>query len=210
MSHQQQIDSIEMAEDECRRSELDDNKLHVSNSVLDNCLSALKHETMYYPSRIRQLVDVGDTDSLSEVVAYYRELYGILSLQAQRQVEGVHLHLRPLSHGVLGDENLMDYLFEILRREDADCSEPSVVTSDDKYVELVVRMPSLRLSESACANLFTPSVAHVNYLLCRQIVRDHGEAASRRGCGIEARLTDNGEVNIHLILPKAKERYGQV
>ena len=210
LSHQQQIDSIEMAEDECRRSELEDNKLHVSNSVLDNCLSALKHETMYYPSRIRQLVDVGDTDSLSEVVVYYRELYGILSLQAQRQVEGVHLHLRPLAHGVLGDENLMDYLFEILRREDADCSEPSVVTSDDKYVELVVRMPSLRLSESECANLFTPSVAHVNYLLCRQIVRDHGEAASRRGCGIEARLTDNGEVNIHLILPKAKERYGQV
>ena len=28
--------------------------------ILDNCLSTLKHETMYYPSRIRQLVDEPD------------------------------------------------------------------------------------------------------------------------------------------------------
>ena len=65
--------------------------LHISNAVLDNCLSTLKHETMYYPSRIRQIVDLGDTNSLSEVVAYYRELYGILSMQAMKQTE----HTKP-------------------------------------------------------------------------------------------------------------------
>ena len=208
-SRQQQFDSIEIAEDECRRSEMENNMLHVSNSVLDNCLSALKHETMYYPSRIRQLLDSGATASLSEVTAYYRELYGILSLQAQRQVEHVRLHLKPLAHGVLGDENLIGYLLDILRREDSRCSDPVVVGGDEKYVELAVTMPSLQFSEEACANLFTPSVAHLQYLLCRQIVRDHGEASNRRGCGIQAQLSD-GVVTIHLILPKAKDNYGQV
>lgn len=52
--------NLEMAEDELRRAELEDSNLHVSNAVLDNCLSTLKHETMYYPSRIRLLADRGD------------------------------------------------------------------------------------------------------------------------------------------------------
>ena len=85
--------------------------------MLDNCLSTLKHETMYYPSRISQLIEQNDVDSLSEVVGYYRELYGILSQQAMHQIEGVHMHVRPLENGILGDENLIRYLFEILRKE---------------------------------------------------------------------------------------------
>ena len=40
-----QLDNIEMLDDELRRMELEDNKLHVANAVLDNCLSTLKHET---------------------------------------------------------------------------------------------------------------------------------------------------------------------
>lgn len=44
----------ELAHDELNRLRMDNDKLYISNSVLDNCLSSLKHETMYYPSRIRQ------------------------------------------------------------------------------------------------------------------------------------------------------------
>ena len=86
--------NLEMAEDELRRAELEDSNLHVANAVLDNCLSALKHETMYYPSRIRLLADNGDTQSMLEVASYYREIYGMLSEQAIRQVEQVKLHPR--------------------------------------------------------------------------------------------------------------------
>ena len=39
---------LEMAEDELSRVEYENARLHVANAVLDNCLSALKHETMYY------------------------------------------------------------------------------------------------------------------------------------------------------------------
>ena len=43
---------IELAQDEARRSLFEENQLHVQNMVLDNCLSTIKHETIYYPSRI--------------------------------------------------------------------------------------------------------------------------------------------------------------
>ena len=109
-------DELELLDDDLRRADLELQNLHVSNAVLDNCLSTLKHETMYYPSRIRQLMDQGDMESAREVVNYYRELYNLLSQQAMSQVERVKLHLRPLEHGILGNEVLVRYLFDILKR----------------------------------------------------------------------------------------------
>ena len=162
------LDNIEFADDELRRMELEDNKLHVANNVLDNCLSALKHETMYYPSRIRQLVDKGDVGSLDEVTQYYRELYGLLSTQAVRQVEQVKLHV---SHTtlwetpVLGNENLLRYLADILRPQHVDAH-----VKDDRYVVFTVTR--------------SEPLSDIDYLRCRQIIRDHGDATHRRACGI--------------------------
>ena len=190
--------NFEMADDELRRAELENNNLHVSNAVLDNCLSTLKHETMYYPSRIQQLLDQGDMTSVSEVVSYYRELYGLLSQQAMHQVEGVRLHLQPLDNGILGDKNLIAFLFEILRKQGG--AEKSISPKDDKYLEITVPMPKLHLSDEEAQNLFNPQTDHIPYLLCRQIVRDHGEATNRRLCGIWAENVD-GTTNIKIILP---------
>ena len=182
----QLLTQIEMAEDELKRAELEDANLYVANAVLDNCLSTLKHETMYYPSRIRQLVDKGEQASLGEVAAYYRDLYGILIEQAMGQVERIHLHVRPVTlygQSVLGDENLLNYLFSLLKSKDV-TSE----VKDDKYVSFSVVMP-------------VPAVDPVVWQLCRQIVRDHGEATSRRACGI----TLNKDTSIHkciIILPR--------
>ncbi|MBQ8127141.1 MAG: DUF5112 domain-containing protein [Prevotella sp.] len=194
---------LELMEDELQSKALDEAALHVSNAVLDNCLSTLKHETMYYPSRIRQLLDQGDTRSLAEVAAYYRELYGILSEQAQRQVEHVKLHLRPLDHDILGDEVLIRQLFDILRRQSQRQMDVSYEPRDQKYVVCRVNMPRLRLSEAEAAALFTPSIKNIPYLLCRQIVRDHGEATNRRGCAIRAEASpDDGSTTIIITLPR--------
>jgi signal transduction histidine kinase len=204
LMERQQISNLEMMADELRRQELETANLHVSNAVLDNCLSTLKHETMYYPSRIRQLVDQGEEESLSEIVGYYRELYGMLSLQAMDQVERTNLHIRRLSNGILGDENLINYLFSILRKQGGG-KELSVVPSvhDSKYVEITMPMPNLHLSTEEAQALFTPaSVQNIPYLLCRQIVRDHGEATNRRMCGIWAEVCD-GQLLVHIILPAA-------
>ena len=206
LSEQQRQTDLEMLDDEQRRTELEISNLHVSNAVLDNCLSTLKHETMYYPSRIRQTLDSGDTESLSEVTSYYRELYGMLSQQAMRQVERTHLHLRPLSmEGVtiLGDENLIRYLFEILRKQSGE-KKPEIQFSqkNEKYVEVSVAMPGLDFSKEQPEDLFQPKREHIPFLICRQIVRDHGEATNRRGCGIRAEII-NGIPHILITLPSA-------
>ena len=188
----QQQTNIEMADDELRRAELENANLHVANSVLDNCLSTLKHETMYYPSRIRQLVDAGDMQSLTEVAAYYRDLYGILIQQATSQVERIKLHIHPVElygQKVLGDENLLHYLFELIRGEKLEArgeklevkAEVKAEVKDDKYVVFSIPL--------------TTRLSPLTSLLIRQIVRDHGEATARRGCGI---VIDNNLVNITL------------
>ena len=204
LMERQQMSSLEMMDDELRRLDLETANLHVSNAVLDNCLSTLKHETMYYPSRIRQLVDQGEEESLSEIVGYYRELYGMLSLQAMDQAERRNLHIRRLSNGILGDENLISYLFSILRKQGGG-KEPSEVSfvHDGKYVEITMPMPNLHLSDDEAQTLFTPvSVQNIPYLLCRQIVRDHGEATNRRMCGIWAEVRDSQSL-VRIILPAA-------
>jgi len=184
----QQQTNIEMADDELRRAELENANLHVANSVLDNCLSTLKHETMYYPSRIRQLVDAGDMQSLTEVAAYYRDLYGILIQQATSQVERIKLHIHPVElygQKVLGDENMLHYLFELIRGEKLEARgeklEVKAEVKDDKYVVFSIPL--------------TTRLSPLTSLLIRQIVRDHGEATARRGCGI---VIDNNLVNITL------------
>ena len=190
--------NIEMADDELRRAELEDSNLHVANAVLDNCLSTLKHETMYYPSRIRLLADSGDTPSMLEVASYYRELYALLSEQAIRQVERVKLHLQRVNffgQDILGDETMLRYLFEILK------GEVIAEVKDQQYLLYTVRRDDLMLNEDQAAGLFTPQAENIPYLLCRQIVRDHGEATNRRGCGIWAEVADNVTL-IKITLPK--------
>jgi signal transduction histidine kinase len=199
---QEQQDRLEMTRDELARTEQEEAALHVSNSVLDNCLSALKHETMYYPSRIRNLIDSGDTSPLPEVVAYYRELYGILSQQAMRQTEHTRLHLQKLDHEILGDPVLVHYMFELLRKQSGEKKlNIGYQVKDDKYVVCTVSMPALQLTEQQAATLFSPSIENIPYLLCRQIVRDHGEATNLRGCAIRAEVVDNSTLII-ITLPR--------
>ena len=201
LKDQQRETDLELTDDDVHRVEMENNNLHVTNAVLDNCLSTLKHETMYYPSRICQLLDAGEVDSLEEVADYYREIYGILSLQAIHQLKHTKLHLQPLDHEILGDSNLIRYLFEILRKQSGEKRlQTEYSRKEDRYVTLRIPMPQLRLSEQEAQELFTPSKEHIPYLLCRQIIRDHAEATNRHGCGIYATLID-GTTNMIITLP---------
>ena len=94
---------IEQIREESDRIRYEENRLHVSNLILDNCLSTLKHETVWYPNRIVQMVsDVEATDAanrtaaqvqdMQELVDYYREIFGILSQYALSQTSGQLLH----------------------------------------------------------------------------------------------------------------------
>jgi signal transduction histidine kinase len=217
---QEHLDRLELMRDNLSRTQMEEAALHVSNSVLDNCLSTLKHETMYYPSRIRHLIDSGDTASVLEVVSYYREIYGILSQQAVRQTEHIRLHLKPVdlaamlrlnggselqgSLMVLGDKVLLRYLFDIIRRQTGEKSlNASCKVKDSKYIDVTVTMPNLRLSPSQASQLFTPASSdNIPYLLCRQIVRDHGEATNRRACAVRAETKATGGTDVVITLPR--------
>lgn len=200
--------SIELMEDERRRAHYEDEKLHISNSVLDNCLSTLKHETMYYPSRIRQLVDGNDENlqSISELATYYKELYTILSSQAMRQVDAIRFECKPVDLSsvvpdakvsrpisLLGDYDMLKYLFDILQKQNE--GKPLDVVCEakgDKYVDIRVLLDTMRLTQQECKELFVPASDRLPFLLCRQIVRDTGEATHSRGCGITAEPTPLG------------------
>ena len=92
--------NIESIEDEKRRAEREANIVHVQNLVIDNTLSTIKHETMYYPNRIRQIVDQVKTDgfltddstrrekvnTIEELTLYYKEIFGILADCASKQI----------------------------------------------------------------------------------------------------------------------------
>ena len=218
-------ENIEIAEDELHRVEIENDKLHVNNSVLDNCLSALKHETMYYPSRIRQLIENGGEDlhDMNELVDYYKELYMLLSAQAMRLVEDLRYQCRPVSlekllgalphinkaegEGwyILGDEDLLTYLFDILARLFE--GRPVVLTAKDKgarYVVIDLQLPNMVYTDDQCRDLFTPTTPNLQFYLCRQIVRDTGEFANARGCGVFASNIEN-KTHIEITLPKTMQ-----
>ena len=197
------LGDVEQMTEQLQAVEMEESVLHVSNAVLDNCLSALKHETMFFPSRIRQLVDRGEVAALPEVAQYYRELYGQLSLQAMHQVRGAKLHLKPLDHEILGDEVLVDYLFSILRKQSGEKKlNIEYRPYDEHFVELRVPMPHLHLTEEQACHLFEPHRSTIPYLLCRQIVREHGEAIHRSDFGIKAETDKNQIVTIIMKLPR--------
>ena len=176
-------DHIEQARDELRRVHYESDRLHIANSVLDNCLSTLKHETMYYPSRIRLLIEDQDTkmETLNELTRYYKELYAILATQANRQTESP-LHI---------DDEMLAWLFRLLTRQNAGEKPEILATSSlSGCVRITLLMTQLHLSADQCSQLFTPLTMDMDYLLCRQIVREMGEENNARACGILAHLPD--------------------
>ncbi len=93
-------DNIEIIEDEKRRAEREANMVHVQNLVIDNTLSTIKHETMYYPNRIRQIVDnlknekvwedmgllEDNVGNMKELTTYYKDVFTILADCTARQI----------------------------------------------------------------------------------------------------------------------------
>ena len=189
----------ELAKDALHRQTMECDRLYVSNSVVDNCLSSLKHETMYYPSRIRQVLDSGELTpevlvSLRELANYYRMLYTALINQT------VHTRYRICSM----DEilTMMNYLFAILKRKNGGVPPlRSTTPYGNSYVQLTATLD--RCTERVDSHkLFTPYTDDFDYLVCCQIMRDIGDFTGMRASGIQAYYDVDARLVIKLFVPQ--------
>ena len=190
---QHEAQNIEMAEDDLHRAEYENAKLHIANSVLDNCLSTLKHETMYYPSRIQQLIETSPSDvaSLQELVDYYKTIYTMLSSQAMEQVES----------NLKCDSELMDYLGKLLVGGVKHYSYHIKDNKDNHYATCQFILEDVTYDVHLHAHLFTPLTQDMKYLVARQIVREIGETTNLRGSGILAKPSETNKLMIEVVLP---------
>ncbi|MBR1800496.1 MAG: DUF5112 domain-containing protein [Bacteroidaceae bacterium] len=172
--HRQTV--IEQAEDEHRRRLYEEERLHVQNQIIDNCLSTIKHETMYYPGRIQQLAQriLKETEepaaspqlaTLSETTSYYKEIYTLLSEQAMGQSEALNFRrrsilaeelLKPLpqraqllsrKHGITIELDIENRLGERQLRGDTDLLQMLLETLLEAELTLTIGQGSAGLSE---------------------------------------------------------------
>ena len=194
-----------LASDELRRVEMDCDRLYVSNNVLDNCLSSLKHETMYYPSRLRQIVSSADNrdsiGTLGEMAGFYQQLYSTLISQALNILQGAGALARP--------KFLMHYMMAILKKKNGNI--PLTVVKKpgkDGYVQIYITICNKVLADAVGDTpnvLFSPDTPDVDFLICCQIMRDIGEYTGLRGCGISARADTDGQLTIEVCSADIKD-----
>lgn len=195
----------EIKQDDLRRLKMRHDKYYVSNNVLENSLSALKHETMYYPSRLIGLLSGGGTlteklPMLKEIANYYQMLYTSLIIYAADAQKGME-----------SSENIVcmvSYLFSILRAKNKGKKpDLNIVELDENYL-LIDASLTLSGEDINCAFLFTPQTQDFDYLICSQIMRDFGEISGKWGSGISAERNANDILVIHIKMPRVIwERY---
>ncbi|MGM9713403.1 MAG: DUF5112 domain-containing protein [Prevotella sp.] len=148
-----------------RKLRFEHDRLHVANNVLANSFSAIKHETMYYPSRISQLLDNGDDRTLHEVAQYYRTIYGALASQA------LYNSTRQLKPDTLRDIMLRT-IARMTRQRKADI-RPSRHEAPYVMYEFDIDNTGPQTDDKT-----------INMRLLTQVVRDLGELYNLRRCGI--------------------------
>ncbi len=145
-------EDIDEQDDMLSHSKFLESRLHVQNQVLDNCLSTIKHESMYYPSRIRQLVSTEPVDivQLDELTTFYKQIYTLLAGQAERQIASTIQHRDHIVFAEVLDE--VERTFRKMARQSASTLHIAPMDSDH----------SLASSESALASSVpAPCAIHV-------------------------------------------------
>lgn len=257
---QQQQGDLEQAEDEHRRRLFEEGRLHVQNQIIDNALSTIKHETMFYPGRIRQLVqrmqagtdEAADLQTLSETADYYREVYALLCAQAAEQSAALNFRRRTLEvaplletakrhaerraarlglhisfaiesrlsgEQVRGDADLLEMLLQRLTNAELDMlsrlpipatsedigQQPSALTLsavvDGRFVRFTLSVPAVRLSDDELHDLFMPHPGGIDFLVARQVVREHDTFMGHPGCRINAEHSSSGGHTVWFTVP---------
>lgn len=241
---------IESVEEDERRAQHEANRLHVQNMMIDNCLSTIKHETIYYPNRIKQLVERlpqhDERKQMQELINYYKVVFTTLVNCASRQLGEVTFRHSSVSTGeliteaasyhakrcrqytdapslqtcrtedtVVCDPHLTQYLLELLINACAPTDKLTLTASTDKdFVRFSLTNSSRTMKQEEIHSLFNPSteritkdadnhIGGIEYIIARQIIREHDENFGHIGCRIKAESTDEG-YTIWFTLPSGR------
>jgi len=98
-----------------KQLEYENESLHISNNILTNGLSTIKHETMYYPSRISALLKAdSNKEEIEELTTFYEQLYNNLAIQLSNQKisTGIRKNRKMLGDGlaIKTDADLYSFL----------------------------------------------------------------------------------------------------
>lgn len=249
---------IESANEDTYRASWEDGMLHVQNMVLDNCLSTIKHETVYYPNKIKQIItnlsvqhlsreeELEAMNTILELIEYYKGIFSILSSCASRQLEEITFRrtfipiknlfdtaekyfrkkskqnkkikfiIESIEEKIIGDINQLNFLFENLIDEALTCDKSGTLHlkafKEHDIIRILFIDTRRERNQEELNNLFSPNLSHMTigengqlhgteYLLCKQIIRDHDEFAGRRGCRINAEKVIDGGYVIYFTLP---------
>jgi len=241
---------LELKKDERMRIDNEQQKVYVRNQIMDNSLSTLKHETMYYPNRIKQIVDaaLAETDApvsdatindIDELLSYYKEVFTILSTCAGKQVEKVLFKRAMLSSQDIGEmarrsfkkqqkksqskttmkvmegpelsiqgdrifiqtllDNILSLYFEhesggeLLLNFDVSDGFAKFAFTDTAYRYADEDIPQLFYIDNVKYDAKSDTLSGAQYMICRQIVREHDAYSSRRGCRIYVENNADGQ-----------------
>ena len=163
-------DDISRLSDEQARLDFEQNRLHVQNLILDNCLSTIKHESMYYPSRIRLLVEKmqeQDIQPLSELVQYYRHIYTLLCQQADEQVSQPGYKRQSVSVNKMLTDSLV--VARRLARRSPTTHEPQL--DDSRVTDVCVLADEILLAQ-LLESLMTEMLSHEGARLSLSAMED--------------------------------------
>ncbi|MCQ2257229.1 MAG: DUF5113 domain-containing protein [Bacteroidaceae bacterium] len=238
---------LELKADERLRTENEEQKIHIQNMIMDNCMSTIKHETMYYPNRIKQIVDAGlqaedfseKVNDINELMSYYKEIFMLLYSCAAKQVERVLFKRSVIPVSNIGDltvktfkkmakkagsqsaitiknagglsiqgdmifiqtliDNVLSLFFEhnsggnlIVNFENSD-GFIKFAFKDTQYIYDEAEIPLLFYVDHMKYDSQNDKLIGAQYMLARQIIREHDAYSSQRGCRIFVQNDEDGE-----------------
>ena len=251
---------IELKQDERMRMDNEQQKVYVRNQIMDNSLSTLKHETMYYPNRIKQLVDAAlatpdkpideaTIADIDELMTYYKDIFTILSTCAGKQVEIVLFKRTKLSAQTIGEmatrsfkkwqkkmqsktsfqvsspqgiqiqgdkiflQTLIDQILSLYVEHHSGGDLRLDVEASGDFVQFAFTDTAYRYAEEEISQLFyidnvkydakSDTLSGAQYMISRQIIREHDAYSPHRGCRIYVENTPDGRGSSFIFtLPK--------
>lgn len=254
---------IVSAQDEANRAIYEENQLHVQNLVLDNCLSTIKHETIYYPNKIKRIIEKmlvqrngkeekKEIETVFDLISYYKDIFTILSSCAAKQIEEVtfrrevieakdlsvyatnyfkkkakklsfclELQVQVEEITLSGDEVELKFLLENLMNEALDYEADGVlklhIHRENDFVRFDFTDTRRAKTQEELNLLFDPHLSRMRredegtligteYLICKQVIREHDEYTGKRGCRINAQAAWPEGFTVWFTVPVASKK----